>query len=120
MKKIFVSLIVTFLLFIPLGVNAESNIVLKCNKTEIIADETLTCDISSSVDEGIVYNKLEASLNVSGATSITFHGDSTITGNITDNKLVLNSSNNLSNSDIGSIQIKFSNVTTGSKKINLL
>lgn len=119
MKKIFVSLIVTFLLFIPLGVNAESNIVLKCNKTEIIADETLTCDISSSVDEGIVYNKLEASLNVSGATSITFNGDSTITGNITDNKLVLNSSNNLSNSDIGSIQIKFSNVTTGSKKINL-
>lgn len=116
MKKIFISLIISLFLFIPTSVLASSNLAISCDKSEISVDDTLTCTLSLSIDEGTNYKSIEGNIESSNIESITFNGKDGYTGSISDNKLVVNSTS-FSNSDIGSLQIKFS--SNGSKSIKI-
>lgn len=115
MKKIWLGIVISLFLVIPLGVNAESGITMKCDKESINSDEVLTCNLSLTGEA----NKIEGTLKIADSSSITFNGANGVTGSINDNKLVISSANLVENTQVGNLQIKFNSNATGTKVISL-
>lgn len=117
MKKIYISVLIMFLLIIPLSVEAESSLTIECNSGNNIAGQTLTCKIKSSGDTA--YNKLEGNIEVPSNTNVTFKANSGINGSISNNKLTITSTSNINTEDLGTLQITFASNTTGDNTIKL-
>lgn len=116
MKRFYISFLLMFLLVIPLNVEAESKLTLECDNNNV-AGETLSCIVKSSSD--IAYNKLESNIELPNSASVTFKATSGITGTISNNKLIVTSTSNIPNGNLGTLQIKFSSDTTGNNVIKL-
>lgn len=117
MRKIFIGLIIGLFFIVPVNVFAES-INIKCDKTEMSASETLSCELSTE-SSSMTYNKIEATVDVSNASSITFNSKEGFSGNITDKKLTINSSSAIGSATIGTIQIKFDSSATSNNSIKI-
>lgn len=114
MKRIWLGIIISLFLVIPLGVKAETGITMKCDKESINSDEVLTCNLSLTGDA----NKIEGTLKVGDSSSITFNGENGITGSINNGKLEVSSTTLMQNTQVGNLQIKFNDTATGTKTVS--
>ncbi|MBQ7136635.1 MAG: cadherin-like beta sandwich domain-containing protein [Bacilli bacterium] len=119
MKRVLFYLLLTLIMVVPFNVNAISKIAISCDKTEISPSEELKCTLLSEVDDNINFNKVDLNIDIAGAQLISFVASSGFEGNITDNKLVVNSGSLMGNATIGSLNIKFNNDNNSTRTIKL-
>lgn len=117
MRKLLVSFIFVFLFSLPTMVLAQSSLIMDCSDTNI-AGKTLSCILKTEVDSEVTYNKIEANLDLDSS-NVTFEWESGFSGNLSNNKLIINSTSEQGNSTVGKMNIKFPVTTTGNKQINI-
>lgn len=116
MKKLLFGFIMIVLLNVPNCVLAASSLTIECDENNV-AGTALVCALNVTIEESEI-NKIEGDINFSDATT-TFELESGITGNINNNKLIINSEGKIESSNLGKIKIKYPIDTTGTKQISI-